>query len=111
VLTIRDPAAGRPPRRSFLRLGTLALGGLTLGDVGRLRAREVRGLLPDVAVIMGGEFGRIPRIGDATADGRGHWPEAGFLWAAGGGLRTGQVIGGTDARGERRPAIRSGCGR
>ncbi len=59
-----------------------------------------RGLLQDVAVLMGGEFGRTPRIGDITSDGRSHWPEAGFLWIAGGGLRTGQIIGATDARGE-----------
>jgi hypothetical protein len=50
---------------------------------------------------MGGEFGRTPRIGDITPDGRSHWPDAGFLWMAGGGLRTGQVIGATDARGEK----------
>ena len=62
---------------------------------------DARGLLQDVAVLMGGEFGRTPRIGDATPDGRGHWPEAGFLWVAGGGLKTGQVIGATDPRGER----------
>src|SRR5206468_2847066 len=61
---------------------------------------DERGLLPDVAVVMGGEFGRTPRIGDATPDGRSHWPEAGFLWVAGGGLKTGQVNGATDARGE-----------
>lgn len=61
---------------------------------------EERGLLQDVAVLMGGEFGRTPRIGDQTPDGRGHWPAAGFLWVAGGGLKTGQVIGGTDTRGE-----------
>jgi hypothetical protein len=59
-----------------------------------------RGLLDDVVVVMGGEFGRTPRIGDQTPDGRGHWPDAGFLWIAGGGLRTGQVLGATDARGE-----------
>jgi hypothetical protein len=59
------------------------------------------GLLGDVAVLMGGEFGRTPRVGDLTPDGRSHWPEAGFLWVAGGGLRTGQVVGATDARGER----------
>jgi hypothetical protein len=60
---------------------------------------EARGLLGDVAVVMGGEFGRRPRIGDVTPDGRTHWPAAGFVWLAG-GLRTGQVIGATDARGE-----------
>jgi hypothetical protein len=62
---------------------------------------EERGLLDDVAVLMGGEFGRTPRIGDVTPDGRSHWPDAGFLWVAGGGLKTGQVIGATDSRGER----------
>jgi hypothetical protein len=62
---------------------------------------DERGLLQDVAVLMGGEFGRTPRIGDITPDGRSHWPDAGFLWVAGGGLKTGQVVGATDARGER----------
>jgi hypothetical protein len=62
---------------------------------------DERGLLGDVAVLMGGEFGRTPKIGDITPDGRSHWPDAGFLWVAGGGLQTGQVIGATDARGER----------
>ncbi len=61
---------------------------------------DERGLLDDVVIVMGGEFGRTPRIGDQTSDGRGHWPEAGFLWLAGGGLRTGQILGATDKRGE-----------
>ena len=59
-----------------------------------------RGLFDDTVIVMGGEFGRTPRIGDQTPDGRGHWPEAGFLWVGGGGVRTGQILGGTDARGE-----------
>jgi hypothetical protein len=62
---------------------------------------EDRGLLDDVVVLLGGEFGRTPRIGDVTPDGRSHWPEAGCLWMAGGGLRTGQVVGATDSRAER----------
>ncbi|MEX2026609.1 MAG: DUF1501 domain-containing protein [Pirellulaceae bacterium] len=53
-----------------------------------------------MAIVMGGEFGRTPRIGDQTPDGRGHWPEAGFLWMAGGGLKTGQIVGAPDAPGE-----------
>ncbi|HEX6984066.1 MAG TPA: DUF1501 domain-containing protein, partial [Planctomycetaceae bacterium] len=32
--------------------------------------------------------------------GRDHWPQAGSMLFAGGGVRTGQVIGATDARGE-----------
>jgi uncharacterized protein (DUF1501 family) len=62
---------------------------------------DERGMLDDVLIVMGGEFGRTPRIGDVTPDGRSHWPEAGFLWLAGGGVQTGQVIGASDARGER----------
>jgi hypothetical protein len=62
---------------------------------------EARGLLEDVAVVMGGEFGRRPKIGDVTPDGRTHWPTAGFVWLAGGGFKTGQIIGATDSRGER----------
>lgn len=62
---------------------------------------EERGLLEDVAVVMGGEFGRNPRIGDIAPDGRGHWSESGFMWMAGGGLKTGQVIGATDRLGAR----------
>ncbi|OYV83052.1 MAG: hypothetical protein B7Z73_16480, partial [Planctomycetia bacterium 21-64-5] len=58
-----------------------------------------RGMEKDVAVVVCGEMGRSPRI-NKTA-GRDHWPSAGFALFAGGGLRTGQVVGATDARGER----------
>ncbi|MCE9605681.1 MAG: DUF1501 domain-containing protein [Planctomycetia bacterium] len=57
-----------------------------------------RGLDKDVAVVVCGEMGRTPRI-NKTA-GRDHWPSAGFA-LFGGGLRMGQVVGATDARGER----------
>jgi hypothetical protein len=67
-----------------------------------------RGLDQQVAVVIWGEFGRSPRIGDETralgsrfASGRGHWWDAGFAIVAGGGLRMGQVVGETDARAER----------
>jgi len=56
-----------------------------------------RGLDRDVAVVMWGEFGRAPNI--SRGDGRDHWPEAGAAVLAGGGFRTGQVIGQTDSRG------------
>jgi hypothetical protein len=58
-----------------------------------------RGLGREVAVLVWGEFGRTPRIN--TVEGRDHWPEVGFALFAGGGLRTGQVVGETDSRGER----------
>jgi uncharacterized protein (DUF1501 family) len=58
-----------------------------------------RGLDRDVAVLVWGEFGRTPRINNV--EGRDHWPDAGFALFAGGGLRTGQVVGETDSRAER----------
>lgn len=58
-----------------------------------------RGLDQDVAVVLWGEFGRAPRI--SRGDGRDHWPEAGAAVIAGGGFRTGQTIGETDAQGGR----------
>ena len=63
---------------------------------------HLRGLDQDVAVVVWGEMGRTPRIGTqrGTVGGRDHWPQSGFAWIAGGGLRMGQVIGATDARGE-----------
>ena len=57
------------------------------------------GRLDDTIIMMSGEFGRTPRI-NKTA-GRDHWPAAGFFVLAGGGLRTGQVIGSTSRLGER----------
>jgi hypothetical protein len=56
-----------------------------------------RGLQEDVAVVLWGEFGRAPRI--SRGDGRDHWPQAGAAVLAGGGFRTGQVIGATDRHG------------
>jgi uncharacterized protein (DUF1501 family) len=73
-----------------------------------------RGLDRRVLLIVTGEFGRTPRIsyepssggGVASAaagtvqPGRDHWPRANSMLWAGGGMATGQVIGGTDRRGE-----------
>ena len=56
------------------------------------------GRLESTLVVMMGEMGRTPKIN--TAAGRDHWPRANFALLAGGGLRTGQVIGATDVRGE-----------
>ncbi len=60
-----------------------------------------RGMDRDVAVVCWGEFGRSPRItpNPGRTPGRNHWPSAGFALLAGGGLKTGQAIGTTDARG------------
>ncbi len=60
-----------------------------------------RGRLDDTAIVIWGEFGRQPKVGNVTPDGRGHWPAAGFALLAGGGMKTGQIVGETDPRGER----------
>ncbi len=54
----------------------------------------------DVVTVVWGEFGRTPRIGDSTPDGRGHWPNVMSALVAGGGLKMGQVVGSSNARGE-----------
>jgi len=56
-----------------------------------------RGLLSRVLVQVFGEFGRTPNI-NGTA-GRDHWGNVFTALFAGGGLRHGQVIGSSDARG------------
>jgi hypothetical protein len=59
-----------------------------------------RGMEKDVVTVMWGEFGRTPKIGDSTPDGRGHWPPVMAALIAGGGLKMGQAIGTSSARGE-----------
>ncbi|MCZ2340198.1 MAG: DUF1501 domain-containing protein [Bacteroidales bacterium] len=55
-------------------------------------------LLNDVSVVVWGEFGRTPKIN--TNAGRDHWPQVSCALLAGGGMRTGQVIGNTNRLGE-----------
>jgi Protein of unknown function (DUF1501) len=66
-----------------------------------------RGLDKDVMIIATGEFGRTPKISTnvgtqtgVTQPGRDHWPGAMSLLVSGGGMRTGQIVGATNARGE-----------
>lgn len=56
-----------------------------------------RGLEKDVTVVVWGEFGRTPRV-NGTA-GRDHWSRVGSALLAGGGMKTGQVLGATDRLG------------
>jgi uncharacterized protein (DUF1501 family) len=58
-----------------------------------------RGLYERTIVIVMGEFGRTPRVNAGA--GRDHWPDAMAVLVGGGGLRVGQVIGATDAKGQR----------
>jgi hypothetical protein len=58
---------------------------------------HARGLDKDVTVAVWGEFGRTPKINKDA--GRDHWAPVNGALLAGGGLRTGQVIGSTDKLG------------
>jgi len=55
---------------------------------------KVRGMLDDTLVIWMGEFGRTP------GDGNGHFSKAWSTVWAGGGLKTGQVVGKTSEKGK-----------
>ncbi len=57
-----------------------------------------RGLDRDVSVVVWGEFGRTPKINNNA--GRDHWPQVSCALMAGGGMKTGQVIGETNRLGE-----------
>lgn len=66
-----------------------------------------RGLDRRVLLIVTGEFGRTPRINPANSTltgimqpGRDHWPNAMSMIVAGGGMRTGQIVGATSPKGE-----------
>ena len=53
-----------------------------------------RGLDKDVSVVVWGEFGRTPKINKNNS--RDHWPRVSCAMLAGGGMKTGQVIGSTN---------------
>jgi uncharacterized protein (DUF1501 family) len=55
---------------------------------------HLRGLDKDCTVVIMGEFGRTPKI--SAQVGRDHWPQVNCALLAGGGMKTGQVIGATD---------------
>ena len=61
-----------------------------------------RGILDKTLVLVLGEFGRTPKIGQITSNnttdysGRDHWANCFSCLVAGGGLKTGQVVGSSD---------------
>ncbi len=66
-----------------------------------------RGLDKKVMLVVTGEFGRTPRVNSQPGSrtktmqpGRDHWPRAMSFLVSGGGMKTGQVIGQTNSKGE-----------
>jgi uncharacterized protein (DUF1501 family) len=71
---------------------------------------EERGLLATTLVVLCGEFSRTPKMNDGGnggpagsmgTPGRDHWGNSMFCLLGGGGVKGGQVVGSTDAKGER----------
>ena len=69
-----------------------------------------RGMEKDVVTVMWGEFGRTPKVNNNDG-GRDHWSPVMCALVAGGGLKMGQAIGSTNARGERPKDRPSRCRR
>ncbi len=63
---------------------------------------DEKGLLDETIVLMGGEFGRTPKVGwePPWNGGRGHFGSAFSYLVAGGGFKGGEVLGETDKTGE-----------
>ncbi len=67
-----------------------------------LEDMEQSGLLEETLVVVMGEFGRTPRLGQITsgagsdASGRDHWPHCFTVLLAGGGIQGGAVYGASD---------------
>ena len=65
---------------------------------------DQRGMLDSTMVIVMGEFGRTPRINTGLPTdpipGRDHWGQVMSVLVAGGGIRSGVVVGASNARGE-----------
>lgn len=63
-----------------------------------VRDLKTRGLLDHTLVIWGGEFGRTPmgEVRESNKAGRNHHIDAYTMFLAGGGIRCGHLVGGTD---------------
>lgn len=62
-----------------------------------LRDLKDRGLLDTTVVVWMGDFGRTPQINSSA--GRDHWAAVGNVIFAGAGIKSGVVVGATDAEG------------
>ena len=75
------------------------LAGMDQAFAALLADLKERGLLASTLVVFLTEFGRTPKIN--ANGGRDHWGAAGSIFFAGGGAKSGQVVGATDRLGAR----------
>jgi len=92
----RAPVQNQPHICDMARL-PYHLAGTDRACAALLEDLHQRGMLHETLVVFLTEFGRTPRIN--REGGRDHWGAAGSIFFAGGGVRGGQVIGGTDRHG------------
>ena len=61
-----------------------------------LQDLQERGLWDSTLVVMMGDMGRSPKVNKSA--GRDHWPQCGFCFLAGGGVKKGLILGTSDAQ-------------
>jgi len=87
---------------NFNRLKTNLLPKFDVGLAALFNGLEQKGLLESTSVYVTGEFGRTPKINSRSelGGGRDHYSRCMFMLMAGGGIKTGQVVGASDAKAE-----------
>jgi uncharacterized protein (DUF1501 family) len=85
-------------QNNFKSLKDRLLPAMDAGYSALLRDLSDRGMLDNTLVVWMGDFGRTPKI-NASA-GRDHWASAGVVCLGGGGVKTGEVVGATNAQAE-----------
>ena len=83
---------------NFKSLGTRLLPRLDAALSTLLQDLSDRGLLDSTLVVCLSDFGRTPKVNPSA--GRDHWASAGIALLAGAGLKSGVVVGETNALGE-----------
>jgi hypothetical protein len=90
------------PEQKFPHVSEMVKRGYNLAGMDRAFAALIgdlkeRGMLEKTLVVYLTEFGRTPKIN--KGGGRDHWGMCGSMFFAGAGVKTGQVIGGSDKQG------------
>jgi uncharacterized protein (DUF1501 family) len=85
-------------QNNFKSLKDRLLPPLDRGYSALLQDLSDRGMLDNTLVVWFGDFGRTPKVNPSA--GRDHWATSGCACIGGGGVRTGEVVGATNALAE-----------
>jgi uncharacterized protein (DUF1501 family) len=85
-------------QNNFVSLKERLLPRLDRAYAGLVQDLHARGLLESTLVVWFGDFGRTPKVNPSA--GRDHWATAAVACMGGGGVKTGEVVGATNALGE-----------